>query len=78
MWTKGRSYSIVGTSAIEADVNRQPGPLRLSAENPQKYVIRSQLRIDSNRERILSTRVLNNGSVCVAPEIFSMLWMTVE
>ena len=73
MWMKGRSYSIQATSAIESDVNQDLPGSKLSAVNPQRYVMWSQVRIASNTERILSTRVLNNGSVCVAPEIFSML-----
>ena len=73
MWMKARSYSILGTSAIETDVNREWRESRLSPVNPQKYVMLSQVRSASNTERILSTRVLNKGSACVAPEIFSML-----
>lgn len=73
MWMKGRSYSIYETSAIEGDVEEYGGARKLSAVNPHGYVMWTQVRIASNTERILSTRVLNSGSAWVAPEIFSML-----
>lgn len=62
MWMKGRSYSICETSAIEDDVEEHGGTRKLSAGNPQGYVIWAQVRIASNIDRTLSTRVLNSGS----------------